>query len=950
MATPDDITFPANSGYLAFLHCNTQSARNKADELRMLISKFLVRFHVIMLTETWYSCESDVLRLPGYQSYYLNRCSRRGGGVLQLVSEEMLCTLLPQFTQITPDYEALTLEHAKYLFVVVYRPPDGCVSKFFGFLSGLLNFADTNNFNVIIGGDCNINMLQNTASTRDFKILLDSFHCANVIKEHTRITCNSSTLLDLFITNNSENCVKSGTIISGVSDHLPVYMLYKHKSSLKNRTSKSESYTVQDINIDTLDAFRYEMIKINWNPVYECTSAEEAYNVFMSLLKFTYLKCFKFKRVKKSKKLRKPWMTHESYRLIKEKDALFAKFVKTKNPRDLSKFRKFRNHVTKYLRSTKNAYFENLFNGRLGNSDLIWREINKLLNKNSYRQDELELKIDNALLKGKELAHKFNTYFTTLVSPQSNVECHAVKQFLDAPNLETVFLEPTCPEEIHSTFTSLKNSRARDIDDIEIRPIKYTLDILSPVLSFIFNLCLSTGTFPTNMQRARVTVIFKSGNRNSFSNYRPISILPVISKGLEKIIFKRVSCFCQKHSLLSPKQFGFRSGMSTEMPLLTQKEFILTGFENKLLTLGVYIDFSKAFDRINHRILAVKLEHYGFRGISLGLLMSYLKHRKQCVVIDENRSSLLEITSGVPQGSILGPLLFNIYVNDITKLNKNAECIMYADDTTLLLQSTNVHDLTYAANIELLEILKWTEINCLEINGSKTKAVLFTPVQNIVNRNLSLHLGSENIEVVQEVKTLGVIFHQHLNWNTQVDHVAKRLSKACGVLCKFRQVLPSKVKLLLYNSMFAPHINYCNLVWGNTSQGNINKLVLLQKKAIRHIANASYDAHTAELFQTLNVLPLQHSFQFNLIMKYKHSLKCKNELFLKLCNLRTPHEYQYNVRNRHPWLIPFSRTNHGFDRLEHCMPTYLEHLQRQEIDLCTITKKELKRYLTLQNK
>lgn len=133
MAAPEDITFPANSGYLAFLHCNTQSARNKADELRMLISKFLVRFHVIMLTETWYSCESDVLRLPGYQSYYLNRCSRRGGGVLQLVSEEMLCTLLPQFTQITPNYEVLTLQHAKYLFVVVYRLLTGALANFLVF-------------------------------------------------------------------------------------------------------------------------------------------------------------------------------------------------------------------------------------------------------------------------------------------------------------------------------------------------------------------------------------------------------------------------------------------------------------------------------------------------------------------------------------------------------------------------------------------------------------------------------------------------------------------------------------------------------------------------------------------------------------------------------------------------------------------------------------------------
>lgn len=275
---------------------------------------------------------------------------------------------------------------------------------------------------------------------------------------------------------------------------------------------------------------------------------------------------------------------------------------------------------------------------------------------------------------------------------------------------------------------------------------------------------------------------------------------------------------------------------------------------------------------------------------------------------------------------------------------------MYADDTALFFQSTNVVQLTNVANIELQAVLEWTEINCLEINASKTKAVLFTPVQNLVNRDLTLYFGQENIQVVQDVKTLGVIFNQHMNWNTQVDNVAKRLSKACGVLCKFRQIFPPRVKLLLYNSMFLCHINYCNLVWGNTSQGNINKLLLLQKKAIRHIANASYDAHTAELFDTLNVLPLQHNFQFNLIMKYKYSLKFQNEIFLRLCNLRTPHEHQYNVRNRHLFLIPFSLTNHGFHRLEHCMPTFLGDLQSQGIDLCTTTKKEFKRYLILNAK
>lgn len=196
---------------------------------------------------------------------------------------------------------------------------------------------------------------------------------------------------------------------------------------------------------------------------------------------------------------------------------------------------------------------------------------------------------------------------------------------------------------------SLKNSKSRDVNGFQIRPIKFVLDLLLPVLTHIFNLSLSTGIFPRKMQHAKVTVLFKSGDKNKLSNYRPVSVLPVLSKGLEKVICKRLKSFCDKHSIISNKQFGFRVGMSTELALLTQKEFILNGFEHKELTLGIFVDYSKAFDRLNHQTLLTKLEHYGFRGISLKLLQSYLNHRKQLVSISSEDSRLQEITQAFPK-------------------------------------------------------------------------------------------------------------------------------------------------------------------------------------------------------------------------------------------------------------------------------------------------------------
>lgn len=946
MAAPRDIARPRSSDCLAFLHCNAQSARNKDDELTMFLGEFRFKFQVIMITETWYSCEGDVLSLPGYKSFFLNRHDRRGGGVLQFVSEQLSCSLLSDFSKINIDYEALTLQYKTYVFAVIYRPPNGNLKIFFDFLDRLLDFVSTNGLRVIIGGDCNINLLQNTAATREFQVLIESFSCRNVISEPTRISCHSESLLDLFLTNNMNDDVTSGRVITCLSDHFPIYMSFKDSEFFKGKARHTESYIMREINAKTLEIFRGEITNIDWSIVLESTNAEEAYEHFIAIIKQVYYTCFKLKEVRKSKKLRKPWMSDDCFRMVKKRDVLYSKFVKTRNLNDLSKFKKYRNFVTKVLRSAKKAYYENVFSST--QSEVVWREIHKLLNCGSHHNEELRLTVNNKTVVGNELADAFNKYFTNLVSVVSGTDSSGVKRFLGTPNSNTAFFAPTTCEEICSTFMTLKNSKARDIDDLEIKPIKFVLDILAPVLCYIFNTCLLTGTFPESMQRARVSVLFKSGDKNDFSNYRPVSVLPVISKGLEKIICKRVSSFCDKHSILTERQFGFRRGMSTELALLTQKEFILNGFENNKLTLGIFIDFSKAFDRVNHVILSTKLDHYGFRGIPGDLLKSYLTHRKQCVVINEKRSPLLSVHSGVPQGSVLGPVLFNIYINDIINSIECTNCLIYADDTSLFFQSNNINDLVSLANVTLNKLLEWTRVNVLEINVSKTKAVLFAPVQKLITRDINIQLGSEMIKVTNEAKTLGITFNQHLSWNAHVDRVAGTLAKACGILCRFRQILTTKVKLMLYNSLFASHINYCNLVWGVTSQANKTKLHLLQKKAIRHIVNAPYDAHTKELFASLNVLPFQHLYNFNLIMKYKLSIKNNNSTFIKLCNLKRPHDASYNIRKKDSWLVPFSRTNHGLDRLQHRMPSCLNSLEKRNLDIHTICKKTLKEHFFTQ--
>lgn len=297
MAVPTDITQPCDSSYLMFLHCNAQSARNKCDALTPLFSEIRSPIQVIMITETWYTCEEEVLRLPGYQTFFLNRLNRRGGGVLQLVSDEITCSLVPEFSAVTPDVEVLTLSHKNYLFVTIYRPPDGNVDKFIEFLETILSHVTSETLDVIIGGDFNINLLKNTANTREFELCLKSFCCENLITEPTRISGDSESLLDLFVVNNPSKCVKSGTIITDVSDHLPIYMFYKHSAKYGSCTRPPQSHCVQDITSETLTAFRNQIQIADWRPVLNCTSSDSSYDTFIDTLKKTYHNCFKWKTI-----------------------------------------------------------------------------------------------------------------------------------------------------------------------------------------------------------------------------------------------------------------------------------------------------------------------------------------------------------------------------------------------------------------------------------------------------------------------------------------------------------------------------------------------------------------------------------------------------------------------------------------------------------------------------
>jgi len=398
-------------------------------------------------------------------------------------------------------------------------------------------------------------------------------------------------------------------------------------------------------------------------------------------------------------------------------------------------------------------------------------------------------------------------------------------------------LYPTSPIEVLNCVNNLTTSSA-GIDDIHPKVVKAVSHIVSPVLSHIINLSFITGVVPADLKAARVTPIFKSGDPKSKGNYRPISVLNCFSKIFEKLMFNRLFDYFSKYNLFFSSQYGFLPGRSTSHALLHFTNNILSAFEGKQIACGIFLDLSKAFDTLDHNILVNKLQHYGIRGTALAWFSNYLSNRKQCVNVNGNSSEFLNITTGVPQGSILGPLLFIIYVNDLYRCTDNFTFTLYADDTNILCIGKHPDQVIATVNHEMPKVINWFKSNRLHLNKKKTIAVLFRPIQKqIDDASLHISIDMQTINFSNCVKFLGVTIDTNLSWSVHINNIVSKLSKGVGVISRLRHTLPTNLLIKIYYILIMPYLTYCCVIWGNSALTHLKKLLLFRKSAFVLLLN-----------------------------------------------------------------------------------------------------------------
>ena len=497
-----------------------------------------------------------------------------------------------------------------------------------------------------------------------------------------------------------------------------------------------------------------------------------------------------------------------------------------------------------------------------------------------------------------KISQEFNNYFINVgpslaskVNDFPNTNYHS---FLNNPTNKLFKFRPVNEKIVLKELASIKSKTSAGYDNISSALMKKIAKIIIKPLTIMINQCMKSGIFPKHFKIAKVVPIYKGNelNKNTVNSYRPISLLPAFSKIFEKIIYNQLYEHLDSNNLLYNHQYGFQPKKSTELASLELADRLVQLLDSGFIPITVFLDLSKAFDTIDHNILIQKLNFYGISGTENQLFQNYLHNRKQYVSVDNHNSSMLQIKTGVPQGSILGPLLFLIYINDFYKCT-NLQTVQYADDTCLVYpfqQNTNTLYSANTINTKLHEIYIWLSVNKLSLNISKTKFIVFHFPQRVIRNDIpALQINNIPLVHVRQFKFLGILFDNNLSWANHINSISTKCTQINGVLNKLKYFFPPGVLKMIYYSLIHSHMTYGILLWGFK---NISRLQHVQKKSLRIISNTHYFAHTAPICKRLNIVLLEDIVKISV-----------SKFYYKFVHQQLPQFFQHN------FISPYNRLN-----------------------------------------
>ena len=915
-----------SNGAFNVLHHNVRSilSEGKKDEIDVMLNKINNPFHVLAFTETWLNGDNhNMIEFSGFDHISNVRANNQtGGGLSIFIRNNIDFKIRDDLNVMLPHIETLFIEvphnNIKYLVGVVYRIPNTNIELFTNTLNSLIE-PIKNNFEIILAGDYNICLQQDNNYTREFRNCLQSNSLFPTILEATRVATvvrngvphmTHSLIDNIFI--NDKVDYKSGIIYSSISDHYPIFISIKNKNFDSNRNLKLIKYRL-------IDDFRVRKfnsaIKVSFNNILlETDDAPVAFTNFLNKFYDLYNKHFPIvTKLIPIKSLLNPWVTTRLADRLKIKDNLNK--LSNLGRIDRVVYTRFRNKITAQIRQAKAKFYDQEFVKCQSNIRKTWKIINNTIRR-KIKETRVSLSENNDIIESSQVPDKFIDYFSNIAKDLVSKNNHSstkIETYLKNRISNSFHMSEIFEKDISDAIANLK-CNGQGINKISANILKQVKGNLTRPLCSVFNKCINQGVFPSELKIGCITPIYKKGDRMDVSNYRPVCSLSTFSKIFERIVYNKMIEFINKFNIFSNSQYGFRQNKSTESALLDFKDYLQEGLKNKLSIGSVFMDLSKAFDVIDHSILKIKLEHYGFRGIFLTFLMNYIVDRKYFVNVNGINSKTRTVNIGVPQGSTLGPLLFLLYINDMKNCSEKLKFIQFADDTTLSFSHKCIMQLKNILIMETVKVINWLTANKLIVNLSKTHTMLFTKKHG--NFSLQLNINNNVIEEKSETSFLGVIIDNKLTWKHHVTHTSAKISKSIALLRLVRYKFPKHILKLLYMSLIYSYLNYCNIVWGSAYQNTLEPLHKLQKKAIRIVNNSHYLDASAPIFKSLHLLNIYQVFKLNCLL---FAYKCmKSNLYpnFKEKIIQVSSVHSYSTRQNDQLRPPF-------ERLQSCQNSFL---------------------------
>lgn len=829
--------------------------------------------------------------------FVLYRADRpsRGGGVATYVSSKY------NSQRVTPNIEPVNFEclfininlniNKKMIIGNIYRPPSAPADSMKNILSTIDSLERHNE--LIILGDFNSNWLDRSSSND--RNLVKSVNLTQIINEPTRVGQYSSSLLDWILVTNPERITKSGVLSDCLSDHSIIFCVWK----IKVPTSSPRYIEVKQCKNLITDDFIHDIIAINWDRFQLIPFAEDAWDFFSSEFNEVIDKHAPTKIIRvKGRHL--PWINSNLLSLFKQRDKAWAKYRLSKDPSDWEIYRHLRNQCKTKTRNAKSDHYRDSLSQDFHNPRQFWKQLNRVLNRDNKNVTN-QIQSNNEYISDPLLiANVFNQHFSNVCASQQFPPYNTANHSSHPNSLiyNNLFsFNKIQPTDVFLALSALKENSSTGPDGLEAKFFKLAAHVIMYPLADLFNLSLSTCSIPSTWKSARVTPLFKSGDPSDVNNYRPISIICVIAKVFEKLIFNQLSAYVNQSNILSPFQSGFRSNFSTTTALLKFTNDIFSSFDKGQLTGAIFIDLSKAFDMVDHYLLLDKLFSIGLSHQAVLWFNAYLHNRRQYVSFYGSQSDYLVVDKGVPQGSTLGPLLFSIFINDLPHLCTNCSVHLYADDTVIYTANSNISQIQHSLQLDFNSVQQWLHNNRLLLNQKKSCSMVFgTRHTHPYHLNLPiLFADGSPLHKVDSFKYLGLWIDPELSFKPHIDFIIKRTYGCLSSLYRSINCFTLPIRKRIISQLILPIIDYADIIYQNTSVTNLRPLNVVFNSLSRFVLRCPFRTHHCHLYELLNWLQPKSRRYFHWVLFIFKCIYFNCPSYLK--SLLIPFRSSYSLRN-----------------------------------------------------